>query len=634
MKIQPVNFLFRVNNSKQDKSINYNYHISQPLKNDVFVSSVKSEGISFSGKTDKKKDNFKLNLSTDELKFRTDKNNFNYLKLLDKDAPEYQKLAPGDKEALKHLVKAAYYADIIALKQDNKYNLPFAKYLEEEIAKGSKDAELTKILFDGMKSVSGMDYASNYVNLVKGVNRPKGRGFFPQDLSAEEFQAILKSMLEENRDDEVRALLSQRTVVKRDSQGGLKAVDYTDEYKTEFSYIADELEEAAKTSTNKDFNSYLRAQALALRENDPYLDAKADMKWAKLQDTPLEFTIVREGYEEEISDKVSENKELSEMLKKHNIVLNSKDSLGIRVGIVNKDGTDKIIKIKEFLPLLAENMPYKDSYEQNITSKEEDKQAMVDVDLVTLSGYVGAWNGGIVIAENLPNDDKLSVQLGGGRRNVYHRQIRNELCSKTSEHTKKKLDLILKPELHKYCTSEGEHYEVVGHENAHSLGPKNGTEALGKYRLIIEENKADMGAIAFLDLLTDKGFYTEEQKKEIITSFVVEGFLKAKPDMTQPHRVRSVMQTYYFMKEGAIKIDKDGLIDIDYDKFVPTARKMLTEIIEVQLSKDIKRGEKYVKDYFHWTNDMEKIAKKINSADNILNGTLVTPLADYLMEQN
>ena len=36
---------------------------------------------------------------------------------------------------------------------------------------------------------------------------------------------------------------------------------------------------------------------------------------------------------------------------------------------------------------------------------------------------------------NLPNDDKLSLTIGGGRRNVYHRQIRLI----TSEDSRKKL---------------------------------------------------------------------------------------------------------------------------------------------------------------------------------------------------
>lgn len=95
-----------------------------------------------------------------------------------------------------------------------------------------------------------------------------------------------------------------------------------------------------------------------------------------------------------------------------------------RVGIVNKEGTEALLKIKDFLPDLAANMPYNDEYEQNISQNSDVKQTMVDVDIVVLAGDVGAYRAGITLAENLPNDDKLSLTIGGGRRNVYHRQIR------------------------------------------------------------------------------------------------------------------------------------------------------------------------------------------------------------------
>lgn len=79
---------------------------------------------------------------------------------------------------------------------------------------------------------------------------------------------------------------------------------------------------------------------------------------------------------------------------------------------------------KKYLPTLADNMPYKDEYTQTISAEGDAKQTMVDVDMVMASGDVGEYRGGITLAENLPNSDKLSLTIGGGRRNVYHRQIR------------------------------------------------------------------------------------------------------------------------------------------------------------------------------------------------------------------
>lgn len=572
---------------------------------------------------------FEFNLSLEELEKRTNKDYLIRKPLLKEDSIEYAQLAEGDKKALIHLAKAANYANTVYMKQDNEMNLPFLKFLNEETAKGNKQAELTKILFDAQLGVIGIDSESKKVVLMKGAKELDGKAFYPDDLSKEELHSIIKSMIENGEQEEVSKILNQRTIVVRDGNK-LKGIDYTQAFKEEFENIANELEEAAKTSTNSDFNEYLKLQAKALRENDPMLDAVADKKWATLQDTPLEFTISREQYADLLTGSVMEDKELNELLEKNNITPVSKDSIGIRVGIVNKKGTEDLLKVKNYLPLMAENMPLKDKYEQNISSEEDNLQTMVDVDIVSLRGDEGSYRGGITIAQNLPNNDKLSLTIGGGRRNVYHRQIRTSQSPEALERRKKRLNATLNPDLHKYYNPEADHWFTIGHENVHSLGPKSGTEALGKYKNIIEENKADMGSLALVDCLTTAGVYTEEERKQILVTFCADCFLKAKPELSQAHRVRTVMQAYFFINEGAIKVDDDGIIDVDIEKTVPTARKMLTEIIEVQLSQDFSKGEEFINKYFHWTNEIEAVSKKLREIDKSLNGKIETPLADYL----
>jgi hypothetical protein len=468
---------------------------------------------------------------------------------------------------------------------------------------------------------------SNSVNLIKGVKEVAGRGVYPEDLSKKEFHQILINMLDEGKDEKVKKILSSRSVVERDGDE-LVGIDYVDKFKEDFSVMADELEQASKTSTNKDFNEYLKLQAKALREPDVMLDAKADKKWATLQDTPLEFTITRENYEESMTSSIAENKKLSAMLKERGIVPISKDYLGGRVGIVNKKGTDTILGVKKFLPLLASNMPYNNEYEQIISPKGDTKQTMVDVDLVAVTGDVGAYRGGITLAENLPNDDKMSLSIGGGRRNVYHRQIR---AVSNLQAQQEKLDAILDDSQHKYYLNEADHWFTIGHENAHSLGPKKQGGKLGKYTSIIEENKADMGSLAFVDLLTEKGLYTEEQRKQILVTAVLGNFLKAKPDLSQAHRVRNVMQAKYFKDNGVYDITKDGKIHINIDKVVPTSKKMLAEIVKIQNEGDFEKGEKYVKDNFVWTEDMDMIATKLKKVDKSLMGEVKSELAEKLL---
>ena len=578
------------------------------------------------------KNEYQLNLSMEELEKRTHKDYLTTKKMLAVDAPEYLELADGDKEALKHLVKAAVVLDKINMQLDNPHNLPFKEYLETEIAKGNEQAKLTKILFDAQKGVCALDRESHMIELCQGVSERAGKGVYPQDLEKEEFHAILIKMLKEGKKEEVERILNQRSVVERNSDE-LVAIDYIDKFKEDFAYMADELEKAAETSTNDDFNEFLKLQAKALRTADPMLDAYADKKWATLQDTPLEFTITRENYSDEMTETVVENAELKALLDEAGIIPVAKDFLGGRVGIINKKGTDAILGVKNYLPLMAKNMPFNNEYEQNISPDKESKQTMVDADLVAVTGDVGEFRAGITLAENLPNDDKWSItKLDGGRRNVYHRQIRLITSEDAKEKMQKRLNATLNPELHKYYNDEADHWFTVGHENGHSLGPKSGTEGLGKYKSIIEENKADMVSLAMVDLLTEAGMYTPEQREQIILTYAVDNMMMSKPTMSQAHRVRSVMQNYYFIKEGAITISEGGILDVNMDKMVPTAKKMLEEIIRVQLSGDFVTGEKYVLDNFVWTPEMDKMAENIKSVSKTLNGKVESPLADELLK--
>ena len=390
---------------------------------------------------------YEFGLNMDELKHKTDPNYIRNYNFLSPNSVEYTSLEEGDKKALKYLVKAAIILQNIHYRIDEPNNIPFKKFLEKEIKEGNEQALLTKKVFDGQKGINAVDALGHEINLAKGIKIKPGMGVYPEDITKEELHIILIKMLKENKTEEVKNILNQRSIVERDGEY-LKAVDYVDFFKDEFSQIADLLDEAAKVSTNSDFNQYLNLQAKAFRKADPFLDAYADIKWAELQDTPLEMTITRESYLDQLTGSFTKNEELAQLLKKNNIKPAPKDSLGFRLGIVNKNGTEMILGIKQYLPLMAEKMPYNNEYNQSIISNDSSiKQTMVDVDLVILAGDCGAYRTSITLAENLPNDDKLSISMGGGKRNVYHRQIR-EAGAGNPEKIKKLLDLVLDPEQH------------------------------------------------------------------------------------------------------------------------------------------------------------------------------------------
>ena len=574
-------------------------------------------------------------LELSELKYRTSEVNLTKFTLLEKGSSEYFNLNQEDKEALKYLVKAAVIMDNIHLRLDNEQNKPFLEFLEREIKKNVEKAKLTKILFQLQKGVSGRDNNNEIINLAKDYPTPPGLGVYPSDLNSTQIIDILYNMMSKNDindTEKVKNLLSQRTLVlKRENGNELKYEDYITFFKDDFEKIADNLEKALNKSTNDDFNEYLRIQIQALRKVDPELDSQADIKWAKLQNTPLEFTLVRENYLDEMTPLIMNNESFMNLLNSKNIYPIPKDSLGIRVGIVNKERTEIMRKINELLPEFEEQMPLFELYENNSLTKEALNQTFVDADLVYMTGMIGAFRGSVIIEETLPNDDKNSIkEKRGGKRNVFHRQIINQYYSKYKNDIIKK---ILISEQRQFYEPEYYNLFLQGLDMGYNLGPYIENSNLGEYKNILEENKIKMISFAFIDDIKNKGIYNDIIANNIkITSFI-NMFPRKKPALTQYSRVASVMAINYFLENKAAKYTEEKQIQIFVDKVCSAANSMLNKIIEIQLNNDYTEAKLFVDKYFQWIDFLGLIGNIIQNSFTELAYSIENPLADELLKE-
>ncbi len=548
---------------------------------------------------------YELNYSIDELKQMTTEEMTDII-LLSEQSEQYQALEEGDKKALKHLVAAAKILNDVSLWQDNPHNMAL-KHALEQAAPHDEHAALSLKMFNSLNGVSGLNGIDEKpITIFKGLTTPAGKNFYPADLSIPEFHLILLKMFAEGKDQEIAKILSARTMVVRE-QDELKAIDYTEYFKKEFSAMANELEVAAHYCTNDLFKEYLSWQAQALLQNNEDMDMLADKHWAMMQDTPLEFTLSRENYDDEMTSTVLENPELAQLIKERNIEVIAKDMLGARVGIVNRQGTELLLKFKNTMPTLSSLMPYADKYTQTISANKELKQTMVDVDLVSLTGDYAQCRGGITVAQNLPNNDKLAIKTGGGRRNVYHRQVR---LSNDPSRTQKMLNAFLHPDFHKYYNLAADHLFVIGHENGHSLGPSSEYQnAPGICKSIIEENKADTVSISFMPEYVKQGIITETELKEIYTTWIFRLLLRAKPIFpTETYKIVDLIEFNTLLRHKAIFFDDNNLIHIDFAKVSPAMYDLLTQVIEIQLSKSPQKARQYIEENTMWNELHEHIA--------------------------
>ena len=548
---------------------------------------------------------FKLKYSASELKQKVTKE-MRQVVLIDKDNESYKNLSEGDKKALIHLVNAAKIINDVALEMDHPLNLVQKQALEVAAEKSPYAANSLR-LFNSLNGVAGSNGLDKEpVEIFEGIHIYEGKNFYPTDLDAEELREIINKMLDEGKIEEVKQILSARTMVRREGNY-LKAIDYTEYFEPEFSEIANELECAAHYTTDELFKDYLGWQAQALIQNNEEMDILADKHWAKMQETPLEFTLSRENYDDKLTPTIFSDKKLCERLKRLNINPVPKDMLGIRVGIVNKKGTDLLLKFKDEMVKLASLMPYCDEYTQNVGGSKGLKQTMVDADIVALTGDYALCRGGITTAQNLPNNDKPSLAHGGGRRNVYHRQVRQ---GTDKEKAQKILQGLVAPELHKYYDEDADHLFVIGHENGHSLGPDSSYQtALGIYQHIIEEHKADVISAAMMPEYVKAGIISEEMLKSIYATWIIRRhFMVAFPEDKEAHRVADLIEYNYLHDHGAFYFDKDKKLHIDFEKMKEVCRNLLADTIKVQLSKSPETARKFIDKWSAWGQMQQYIA--------------------------
>ncbi len=553
------------------------------------------------------------------------------LKIICNPEDAYNKLQEGDKHALKHLVKAAYVLDKVYLQQDHKDNISLKATLEQEAQNGNEHARKALVIFNIFNGIEGNNGLSpEPLRLFKNLELTPGKNVFPSDITKEELIEYLK-----NNIHKTAGILSNDTVVTR-QESELVSIPYLIYFRKEYEAAAKELLLAADDTTHEAFANYLRLQAQALVSVDPEYSYKADVAWAALSDSPLEFTIARENYADELTGSVATDPELLKLLDKNKIAPKQKDFIGVRVGIDNREVSLKLAKYKEHLKALSELMPLKERYVQSVNLSKDIKQTLSDIHVVYFSGDYAALRPGLTLAQNLPNGDKLSVQLGQGQRNVFHKEIREGYDKKLLE---KLLDKLVEPQYHSWYRNEAYSWFVILHELSHTLGPvktesgKDKGTSLGSYGSIFEETKADLGSLVCSKYLKDIGEFTEEQLNQIYLTLAVNDLPLSRPTLDQTHKVGSLMQLNYFIENGAIKIENGDKLSIEPQKSGAVARQMLEEIISIQLEGNEAKAKTFVDKYSKWTDTMEYISQTKKSLSPKPLKILDMPLANRLLNE-
>lgn len=376
--------------------------------------------------------------------------------------------------------------------------------------------------------------------------KPEGAGFYPTDMTKEEFEAW------ENPDK-----TSQYTLVCRDEQGNLQTVWYHDAFANKINKAADLLKKASTLAADKEFAQYLELRAQALLTDDYYY---SDMAWMDVRNNNVDFVV---GPIENYTDGLFGYKAAHESF----------------ILIKDQEWTKKLSRYVALLPELQTKLPVEDKYKQEKPGSDADLAAY---DVVYYGGDCNMASKTIAI--NLPNDER--VQLQKGTRKL---QLKNAMAAKFDKIVVPISNVLVAPEARQNVKFDAFFANVMFHEVAHGLGIKNTLDGKGTVRhalkeqySAIEEAKADILGLFLVTKLSEMGEYTNTTMEENYTTFMAGIFRSVRFGAASAHGKANMIEFNYLAKEGAFTRDANGLYNIDFQKMKLAVEKLGGAILKAQ----------------------------------------------------
>jgi len=384
--------------------------------------------------------------------------------------------------------------------------------------------------------------------------KPPGAGFYPANLTKEEFDRYLAA-----NPGEAEALTGPYTVVKRQGDR-LVAVPYSQEYKQWLEPAAKLLEQAAARTSNASLKKFLSLRAQAFRTDDYF---ESELAWMDLEGTPIEIAI---GPYEVYTDTLYGRKTAFEAF----------------VTLKDPKESQALDVYKGHLREMEGNLPVEDKY-KNFQRGFESPIVVAD----QVHGGGDNVPGVQTVAFNLPNDER--VREAKGAKKVI---LRNVLGAKYERILKPMGELVLVPADARNVTQRYMFMETLFHELSHSLGPGsiivNGRKTTVDKELKelgsgFEEAKADvMGAFNIMHMM-DQGVIPAAERDQIRATYVAGLFRAMRFGVGEAHGKGAAMQYRYLRDKGALIWDEQAQrFRIDAGKIDGAIRDLVGDIVRLQ----------------------------------------------------
>ena len=479
---------------------------------------------------------------------------------------DLNRLKAEDKQVLEKFVQAARFVDEIFWQQSYPEGLALKAQLEKSTAPEDKDYLRFLLINFGP-----FDRQDGNTPFIGQEAKPAGAGFYPRDLTREEFEAYV------SRHPELKdAFLSPYTVIRRNG-AELEAVPYNTAYKEFLEPMAEALRRAAGLASNASLKTYLIHRAEGLLANDYY---QSDCDWIDLKDNLPEIVIGPfEVYEDGL--------------------------MGIKASyesFVYINDREEMAKIKGFLGYLEEmqkSLPVDKKYKDAAVAGLESPLNVVNEIFTAGDTKAGIQTSAFV----LPNDERVREKKG--TKKVFLKNMMEAKFNKSLIPISRK---VLLPEDASLVSFEAYFNDVILHEISHVFGVNYITRTDGSKITVnmalkdlysaVEEGKADIVGLYNIRCLMDKGWIAKDRKKEVYATYLAGLFRAMRFGVKEAHGRGTLVQFNFLKDKGAIVHDPaTDTFRVDMSKIEDAVRDLAAQFLIVEGDGDYQKAAQFLDKY-------------------------------------
>lgn len=444
----------------------------------------------------------------------------------------------------------------------------------------------------------GMEAARGYFDIMYGPwdrlehnepflavgPKPPGAAYYPEDLTAEEFQ----SWLADHPADSV-AFTSYYTLIRRRGDS-LVAIPYSEEYRGRLQEAAGLLREAAELAENESLARFLRMRAESFLSNEY---RESEVAWVELQDNRIAPTIgPYEVYEDNL--------------------LGYKAAFESFITVRDPEASQRLQALASHLPALEEALPIPDEH------KNLERDFSSPISVVTEVYTAGDTRAGVqTLAFNLPNDPVVREKAGSKKvmlQNVVEAKFRNIL---------RPIALQVMDSAQAQRVGVDPYFtRILMHELAHGIGPDYVTGqpeltvngALRDRYSAIEEAKADAVGTHSLRVLTERGVYSEDFLRQVYIGHAADLFRCVRFGTSEAHGLGCLTQFNYLREAGALAYDQEsGRFRVELDEMPGAIESLAREYLMIEATGDYEAAGQFMEEYGQVPRELEEARERLSA---------------------